>query len=263
LLDFVDGRENQVKLRFLLERGAQGAGQLQKRVLPFLLRACALAANRAQLPFQLASTSEHPIGVNESARAVARFQAQFPNVDVTVVQAQMRSTLEGVKNGEIDCTFHSVPANLEATLTHRVLLRGARPVIVTRNDNPLAAKRRVSLRELAAQPWMLPRHPDFFRTRIENIFTRAGIAPPKPVLEYSAIVGSARFLIERRDLVSAYYDSFIDAVIVSEQVARVHAPEISWSASSSVIYRRDTPLSPAAAKLVEIVRAVCNERVRR
>jgi len=196
-------------------------------------------------------------------RAVARFQAQFPNVDVTVVQAQMRSTLEGVKNGEIDCTFHSVPANLEATLTHRVLLRGARPVIVTRNDNPLAAKRRVSLRELAAQPWMLPRHPDFFRTRIENIFTRAGIAPPKPVLEYSAIVGSARFLIERRDLVSAYYDSFIDAVIVSEQVARVHAPEISWSASSSVIYRRDTPLSPAAAKLVEVVRAVCAEHSRR
>src|SRR5262249_33178818 len=159
------------------------------------------------------------------------------------------------KNGEIDCTFHSVPVTLEPSLTHRVLLRGARPVVVTRNDNPLAGKRRVSLKELAAQPWMMPRHSDFFRARIESIFTRAGIKPRTPVSEYSLIIGSARFLIERRDLVCAYYDSFIDAVLVDEQLARLHAPDISWNASSSVIYRRDTPLSPAAAKLVEIVRA--------
>ena len=196
-------------------------------------------------------------------RAVSRFQAKFPNVDVTIVQAQMRHTLDGVKNGEIDCTFHSVPVNLDSTLAHRVLLRGARPVVVTRNDNPLAAKRRVSLKELAAQPWMMPRHSDFFRARIESIFARAGIAPPKPVIEYALIIGSARFLIERRDLVCAYYDSFIDAVLVDEKLAWLRAPDISWNASSSVIYRRDTPLSPAAAKLVEFVKAACAEHARR
>lgn len=196
-------------------------------------------------------------------RAVSRFQAKFPHVDVTIVQAQMRHTLDGVKNGEIDCTFHSVPINLDPTLAHRVLLRGARPVVVTRNDNPLARKRRVSLQELAQQPWMMPRHSDFFRARIEGIFTRAGIAPPKPVIEYALIIGSARFLIERRDLVCAYYDSFIDAVLVDEKLAWLHAPDISWNASSSVIYRRDTPLSPAASRLVEFVRAACAEHARR
>jgi DNA-binding transcriptional LysR family regulator len=195
--------------------------------------------------------------------ALARFQAKFPNVDVTIVQAQMRHTLEGIKTGEIDCTFHSVPANLEPALAHRVLLRGARPVIVVRSDNPLAGKRRVSLQDLAAQPWMAPRRPDFFRERIENVFARAGVALPPPVIEYSSIIGSARFLIERRDLVSAYYDAFIDATIGSERLARLHVPDLSWTASSSVIYRRDTPLSPAAAKLVESVRAVCAERARR
>lgn len=196
-------------------------------------------------------------------RAVARFQAKFPNVDVTIVQAQMRSTLEGLRTGEIDCLFHSTVENLEPGFAHRVLLRGARAVVVTSEDNPLAAKRRVSLKELAAQPWMMPRHSDFFRKRIETIFNRAGLTPPAPVLEYSAIIGSARFLLERRDLVSAYYDEFIDAAIVNERLARLHVPDISWTASSSVIYRRDTPLSPAAAKLVESVRAVCAEHKRR
>jgi LysR family transcriptional regulator of abg operon len=196
-------------------------------------------------------------------RALARFQAKFPNVDVTIVQAQMRSTLEGLRSGEIDCTFHSTTENLDPGFAHRVLLRGARPVVVTSDDNPLVRKRRVSLKELAAQPWMMPSRSDFFRKRIETIFTRAGIAPPTPVLEYSSIIGSARFLLERRDLVSAYYDAFIDAVMINERLARLHVPDISWSVSSSVIYRRDTPLSPAAAKLVDIVRAVCAEQPRR
>jgi DNA-binding transcriptional LysR family regulator len=195
--------------------------------------------------------------------ALARFQAKFPNVDVTIVQAQMRHTLEGIKTGEIDCTFHSVPANLEPALAHRVLLRGARPVIVARSDHPLAGRRRIPLKEMAAQPWMMPRRPDFFRERIENVFARADVALPPPVIEYSSIIGSARFLLERRDLVSIYYDAFIDAALGNEGLARLHVPDVSWTASSSVIYRRDTPLSPAAAKLVESVRAVCAERARR
>jgi len=195
-------------------------------------------------------------------QALARFQAKFPNIDVTIVQAQMRQTLEGVKNGEIDCTFHSVPAELEPNLAHRVLMRGARPVIVTREDNPLAAKRRISLEELAKQRWMMPRHSDFFRSRIEHVFARGGVTLPSPVIEYTSIIGSARFLLEQRDLVTIYYDSFIDAAIATERLARLHVPAVSWNASSSVIYRRDAPLSPAAAKLVETVRAICAERKR-
>lgn len=195
--------------------------------------------------------------------AIARFQAKFPNIDVTIIQAQMRQTLEGVRNGEIDCTFHSVPADLEPNLAHRVLLRGARPVVVTSSENPLAGKRRLSLEELAAQPWMMPRHSDFFRARIEQVFSRANVKLPTPVIEYSSIIGSARFLMERRDLVTVYYDSFVDAVVGSERLARLHVPALTWTASSSVIYRRDAPLSPAAAKLVETVRAMCAERTRR
>jgi LysR family transcriptional regulator of abg operon len=196
-------------------------------------------------------------------RALARFQAKFPNVDVTILQALMRSNLEGIRTGEIDCAFHSAPADLEPIFAHRILLRGARPVVVTRNDNRLAGKRRVSLAELATQHWMMPRHSDFFRERIENVFTRAGITPPAPAIEYSSIIGSARFLLERRDLVCAYYDTFFDAVLVHERLTRLHVPAISWNSSSSVIYRRDTPLSPAAAKLLESVRAICAEQSRR
>jgi DNA-binding transcriptional LysR family regulator len=196
-------------------------------------------------------------------RAIARFQARYPNVDVTVIQTQMRQTLEGLRTGEIDCTFHSAPDNLDPSFAHRVLLRGARPVIVTRSDNPLAAKRRVSLKELASQPWMMPRRPDYFRLRIDAVFENADITPPSPVIEYSSIMGASRFLLERRDLVGPYFDAFISGEVPSGKLTYLHVPELSWTATSSVIHRSDTPLSPAAAKLLETVRAVCNERARR
>lgn len=196
-------------------------------------------------------------------RAITRFQARYPNVDVMVIQTQMRQTLEGLRTGEIDCTFHSAPDNLDPSFTHRVLLRGARPVIVTRSDNPLAAKRRVSLKELTAQPWMMPRRPDYFRLRIDAVFESANITPPSPVIEYSSNMGTVRFLLERRDLVSPYFDTFIRGEASSGKLAYLRVPELSWTATSSVIHRSDTPLSPAAAKLLEIVRAVCAERARR
>ncbi|HWE75850.1 MAG TPA: LysR family transcriptional regulator [Stellaceae bacterium] len=195
-------------------------------------------------------------------RAIARFQARYPNVDVMIIQSQMRLTLEAMRTGEIDCTFHSAPENLDPSFTHRVLLRGARPVIVTRSDNPLAAKRRVSLKELGAQPWMMPRQPDYFRQRIEAVFERADIPLSAPVMEYSSIIGSSRFLFERRELVSPYFDAFIDAEVPGGKLAHLRVPELSWAATSSVIHRSDTPLSPAAAKLVDTVRAVCSERRR-
>ncbi len=195
-------------------------------------------------------------------RAITRFQARYPNVDVTIVQAQMRQTLEGLRTGEIDCTFHSAPENLDPGFTHRVLLRGARPVIVTRSDNPLVAKRRITLKELATLPWMMPRRPDYFRQRVEQIFVRADVPVPSPAIEYTSIIGSSRFLLERRELISPYFDAFIDAEVTDRRLAHLRVPELSWPATSSVIHRSDAPLSPAAAKLVESVRAVCNERAR-
>jgi DNA-binding transcriptional LysR family regulator len=196
-------------------------------------------------------------------RAVARFQASHPDVDVTVVQGQMRQTLEGLRTGEIDCTFHSVSETLERNLAHRVLLRSHKAIVVTHHDNPLAAKRRLSLEEIAGQPWMLPRRPDSFRQRLEMMFQRAGIAPPTPVIEFNSIIGAARYLIERRDLVSAFFDAFVEAQAAHTRLAQLKVPGLSWPASSSVIYRRDAPLSPAAAKLLESVRAVCIEQSKR
>jgi len=197
-------------------------------------------------------------------RAIARFQAKCPNIDVAIIQAQMRQTLEGVKNGEIDCTFHSAPDGLAGQdLAHRVLLRGQSVAVVARRDHPLAAKKRISLAEIARQPWLLLRRPDFLRLRFDQLFERAGLSPPTSPIEYNSVTNAPSFLNENKMLVTFIVSTMVEDMLKNRTLVRLDVPEFRWRADSSVIFRRGVPLPPAAALLLDHVRAVCDEIARR
>lgn len=197
-------------------------------------------------------------------RAIARFQAKHPNVDVCVIQAQMRETLPAVVAGEMDCAFHSAPDGLSGQdLTQRVLLRGQSLTAVARRDHPLAGRKRIALAEIAGQPWLLPRRPDFLRLRFDQLFKRAGLAPPPPLIEYNTVANAPRFLRENKLLVTFVISTMIEDMIKNRALTRLDVPDFRWRADSSVIFRRGMPLPPAAALLLEHVRAVCAEYPRR
>jgi len=172
--------------------------------------------------------------------------------------------LEGVKNGEIDCTFHSAPDGLAGQdLAHRVLLRGQSVAVVARRDHPLAAKKRISLAEIARQPWLLLRRPDFLRLRFDQLFERAGLSPPTSPIEYNSVTNAPSFLNENKMLVTFIVSTMVEDMLKNRTLVRLDVPEFRWRADSSVIFRRGVPLPPAAALLLDHVRAVCDEIARR
>jgi DNA-binding transcriptional LysR family regulator len=197
-------------------------------------------------------------------RAIARFQVKHPRVDVCVIQGLMRETLPGVIAGDIDCTFHSGPAALDnQELAHRVLLRGQSLSAVARRDHPLAGKKRISLAAIASQPWLLPRQPDYLRSRFDQLFQRAGLTPPSPLIEYNSITNAPLFLRENKLLITFVVSTMIDEMVKNRALVRLDVPDFRWRADSSVIFRRGVPLPPAAALLLDHVRAVCDEYMRR
>jgi DNA-binding transcriptional LysR family regulator len=197
-------------------------------------------------------------------RAIARFQLKHPRVDVSVFQAQLRETLPGVVAGEIDCAFHSAPDGLvRQDLAHRVLLRGQSLSVVARRDHPLAGKKRIPLAEIAKQSWLLPRRPDFLRSRFDQVFQPAGLTPPSPVIEYNSITNAPHFLRENKMLLTIVVSTMIEDMLKSRALVRLDVPGFRLRADSSVIFRRGVPLPPAAALLLEHVCAVCDEYARR
>lgn len=201
-------------------------------------------------------------GASILPRAVARFQASRPGLDVRVVQGPLRDIMAAVKAGEIDCSFHSAPAYIDPDLMHRPLLRAQATVMVGRRDNPLVARHRLTLKDVAREPWIMPALPDYFRQKTEAVFQRAGIEPPKPVIEFTAVTGAARFLLERRDLVGLFFHAFIASELESKRLAAFSVKGLAVKADSSVIFRRGTPLPAATALFLNEVRAVCAEQPR-
>jgi DNA-binding transcriptional LysR family regulator len=197
-------------------------------------------------------------------RAIARFQLKHPRIDVGVVQAQLRETMPAVVTGELDCAFHSAPDGLASRdLTHRVLLRGQSVSLVARRDHPLAGKKRVPLAEIAKQPWLLPRRPDFLRSCFDRLFEDAGLTPPSPLIEYNSITNAPRFLRENKMLMTIVVSTMIEDMLKSRALTRLNVPGFRLRADSSFIFRRGVPLPAPAALLLDHVAAVCDEYMRR
>ena len=71
------------------------------------------------------------------------------------------------------------------------------------------------------------------------------------------------FLNENKMLVTFIVSTMVEDMLKNRTLVRLDVPEFRWRADSSVIFRRGVPLPPAAALLLDHVRAVCDEIARR
>ena len=75
----------------------------------------------------------------------------------------------------------------------------AEPVcLVTRRAHPLTRKRRLGLRDLVHEPWLMPLPETTLRRQIERAFVEAGAAVPKNVIESVSILTNRVLLAEVR-----------------------------------------------------------------
>lgn len=193
-------------------------------------------------------------------RALARFHASHPGIQVTVVEGFTRDLLPLVKTGEIDYAFFSPPDGLaEDELTSEVLLPGQGVSVVTAPNNPLAAKRHVSAKEILSQLWTLPAHPDYYRAKLDTRFQELGLPPPQPIIEHNSVF-TAKSILREGIFVTIFIDMLIEEELKRKELRVVRAPELTWKVNHSAIYRRGIPLPAAAQKLLDEIRAVCAER---
>jgi DNA-binding transcriptional LysR family regulator len=135
----------------------------------------------------------------------------------------------------------------------------AEPIcIVTRRGHPLARKRRLSLRDLANEAWLLPLPETALRRQIERAFVDAGAQLPRNVIESVSILTN-RALLRKSDCVGVMpYHVALDDV---EQGLLAILPVKLKSIETPVgaILRAPGTLPPAAAALLECLRLAGKE----
>jgi DNA-binding transcriptional LysR family regulator len=193
-------------------------------------------------------------------RAVSRFQEASPQVEVALIEGFHYDLLPKLKTGELDYLFmtRSSLVDVDPDIVGEVLLPRFRAVVVASTRHPLAGRRRVTPQQIVAGPWAISPGVRPFSRMFEDMFIRFGLQPPQAAVQYSTIPMAKALVSEGR------YLTFISETLVEEEIkagelCALAVPEITWERDLAFYIRREMPPTPAAAKLLAEIKAVCAE----
>jgi DNA-binding transcriptional LysR family regulator len=190
--------------------------------------------------------------------AIALLKKQRPGVAITVMVGTYDILMPSLLVGDLDMVLGRLPEEGRSrALVYEEFY--AEPIcVVTRRGHPLARKRRLSLRDLANEAWLLPLAETALRRQIERAFVEAGAPLPRNVIESVSILTN-RALLRKTDCIGVMpYHVALDDV---EQGLLAILPVKLKSIESPVgaILRAPGTLPPAASALLDYLRLAGKE----
>jgi len=194
--------------------------------------------------------------------SLLRFVVDFPNVDVTVIEATSQDLYDAMLGGELDFVISTPAAEVEVP-SHFAseLLFETRNAIFVRGGHPLAARDQVSIRDLAELPWIVSARFANYRARLEGAFRAEGLEPPARILRTDSVPVIGQLL--QNSVAVALLGSNPFRHLELPPLGRLKAfdlPNFSGTYRGVLAWRR-TALLPAAAALMQRLRDTIREQL--
>lgn len=111
-----------------------------------------------------------------------------PSARINVIDGPYSDLLHGLRHGEIDFMIGALrnPAPVD-DVVQTELFRD-RLSIIARSGHSLTKKRSVSVRDLSAYPWVVPRKGTPTRAHFERLFQDENLPPPEHLIESSSLI---------------------------------------------------------------------------
>ncbi len=190
--------------------------------------------------------------------AIAMLKKQRPAVAISVVVGTYDILMPSLLVGDLDMVLGRLPdEGRSRALVYEEFY--AEPIcVVARRGHPLARKRRLSLRELANQPWLLPLPETALRRQIERAFVEADAPLPRNVIESVSILTN-RALLRKSDCIGVmpYHVALDDVELGLLAILPVKLKSIETPVGA--ILRAPGKLPPAAAALLDCLRLAGRE----
>lgn len=185
--------------------------------------------------------------------ATLEFCAQYPGHEVAILEGAYETLLDALCNGRADLLVGALRERLPVADVEQVHLFDDPLAIVVRAGHPLAARRALDARVLAAYPWIVPRAGSPLRRRFEELFRRARLAPPSAVIECNSMV-AARELLLRSDRVTLLSAHQMSREIAAGLLTALPHPNGRVVRPIGLTVRRDWQPTAAQQALVEALR---------
>jgi DNA-binding transcriptional LysR family regulator len=186
-------------------------------------------------------------------RAIASVKEQAPMLRIGAHMEASNVLIDRLQRGTLDFMIGRIlEKENSAGLVYEELTEEPACAVV-RVDHPLLAKKRLELKDLYQQAWILPPHGSILRHRFDMMFRRAGLSIPVNVVDTTALLLITSLLQQTDSLhvmpleVAQYYASLkVLSILPIELPCKMDA--------FGIIRQQDHLLSPGAELLLNAVR---------
>jgi DNA-binding transcriptional LysR family regulator len=181
-------------------------------------------------------------------RVVARFTHECPQVDVRLHNVTGKAGLALLREGEVDFAVGPMLETPPDIRFHPLVTY--EPMLITRHDHPLAAQPRVTLKDIAKYPLILPPKNQSTYRVVEMVFAEHS-------LEYDV-----KLEVGGYDVIKKYVELGLGISIVMSHCLsgadHLHSVPLGrWfpKRTYGLVLRKGAALSPAAERFVDMIRA--------
>lgn len=189
--------------------------------------------------------TSHHIGLHRLPPVLKEFVHAYPDVRLDIRFMDSEEACLAVEHGELELAIVTLPPSPASVLQLKKIWDDPLAVVVA-NDHPLANKRRVSLKDLARHPVILPATGTYTRQIAETAF--------KDIELQLDIALSTNYLETIRMLVAVGIGwSLLPVTMQDDQTRILEVSTLSLNRSLGVAYHRDRTLSNAAQMLIHLL----------
>jgi len=176
-----------------------------------------------------------------------------PKVTLKIIDGGSDVLVPALRSGQLDLIVHFIPSHPEEDIAQEYLLADAFAVFASASHR-LAGLKRVTLADVARERWALgaTNVPDW--QWLHRVFADNDLAPPEVAVETSATSLRLR-AVASSQLLGFAPRQYVRQTASHLGLVELRVEELVWPCRLGVRYRKDAYLSPAARRLIEILKS--------
>jgi DNA-binding transcriptional LysR family regulator len=192
-------------------------------------------------------------------RTLIQLRSRFPGIGVTILEGTLDVLGPALRAGQIDLLVGYLPEFRPLQgLSQERLYDDAAAVVVRCGHPILLQKKRLSLKNLMGEQWILPLPDTVLRRHVDSVFRRLGCEPPICAIESYATMLIQSLLLES-NMVAVLPNQVALQLEKFGLLSILQIPLDGPSLPVGITTRANQPLPAAARTLVDILRGVARE----
>lgn len=186
--------------------------------------------------------------------ACTRLLERWPGITMEITAGTGRTLIPGLRDGHLDLVLSGIPAVPDADLRHEVIMEDD-VLVIARRTHALHASRRITLRQLLQQRWVLSKSGSLVSNWLAQRYAAMGVAPPAAAVETDSMP-TLLGIVAGSDLLTFHSWSSIRRSPLRSALRPLAASKLAWRRRVGVTYRRHGYLPSAARTLIGLLKEV-------